>query len=219
MSNVDDPRHRPYQTKPGESLFYAADGHGSALYHRRRQDGKDGVYLIACDGNDEDQQQQSGGSSGGGSGGGSAGVSAQAASSSGGGGGGGGTQRSIRVGHVNKQRQKRKKQQQGQGGGGQSSQSSQSSQRQQEYKHEGDSVNVETRWTNSKIDFYDADKSVGHYDKGKKDWLHHDGQGATHSMRADKQHSHIKHEGNHIWVDQGNCWSSKPIQIKGDDCS
>jgi hypothetical protein len=195
--SADDRRHRPLQTKAGESLFYAADGHGSTLYHRRRQDGKDGVYLITCDGNDEQQQGGAGG---------------QASQQK--------TERTIRIGHVNKKRQNRKskklqeKQQQqfgietfaGQDG-------------QQEFKHEGDSVNTEQRFTSKQIQYYDGSTNVGHYDKSNKDWLHHDGQGHTHSMRADKNHSHIKHDGNHIWVDKGNCYSSKPIQIQADTCS
>src|SRR5262249_48819636 len=92
-------------------------------------------------------------------------------------------------------------------------------QQQERYKHEGDSIKTQMKLDGKKITYNDADKEVGHYDTGNKDWLHHDGQGATHSMRADKNHSHIKHGGNHIWVDDGCCWSSKPIQIKGDDCS
>jgi hypothetical protein len=112
-------------------------------------------------------------------------------------------ERFVSLRHVNKQKQPRKKQ---------------PGQDQQKFKHEGDSVNVEQRLTAGQIQYYDGATTVGHYDKGNKDWLHHDGKGATHSMRADKDHSHIKHEGAHIWVD-GACWSSMPIQIKGDDCS
>jgi len=230
MSGVDDPRHRPYQTKEGESLFYAADGHGSCLYHRRRQDGdyKDGVYLIACDGNDE-QQGGAGGAGGGG------GASARAGNGAGSG-GQGDTKRAVRIGHVQKKRQQRKKGQgqQGQqggngssGGGGAGSgafatnggggSGSQGGGGQQQYKHEGDSVNVETRWTKDKIDFYDADKTVGHYDKQNKDWIHHDGSGAPNSMRADQKHSHIRHGGGHVWSD-GDPKKSKPFIIAPDDC-
>jgi hypothetical protein len=53
MHSVDDPRHRPFQTKKGEALFYSPDGSGQAVYHRRREDDKDGLYLVTLD----DQQQ------------------------------------------------------------------------------------------------------------------------------------------------------------------
>ncbi|HKD36944.1 MAG TPA: hypothetical protein VKB78_09080, partial [Pirellulales bacterium] len=89
---------------------------------------------------------------------------------------------------------------------------------QQRYKHEGDSVLTQVKLDKGKIDFSDSGGTVGHYDNGKKDWLHHDGSGATHSMRADKQHSHIKHDGAHVWVD-GDCKKSKPFVLAPDDCS
>ena len=40
-------------------------------------------------------------------------------------------------------------------------------------------------------------------------------QDDTKSTRADDSHVHIHFGGNNIWVDNGGCWSSKPIQIKG----
>jgi hypothetical protein len=36
------------------------------------------------------------------------------------------------------------------------------------------------------------------------------------SMRVDASHTHIKHGGNAIFVDDGGCWSTVPIQIKAD---
>jgi len=122
--------------------------------------------------------------------------------------------RFISIRHANKPKQSRKPQKRQQGGA-----MPQAGQQQQRYKHEGDSVNTEQRLTAQQIQFYDGGTNVGHYDRGGKDWLHHDGSGASHSTRADKSHSHIKHGGSHIWVDDGCCWSSKPIQIQSDDCS
>jgi len=202
---IDDRRVRPYQTKPGECLYYAADGSGQTMYHRVRGDDKDGLYILTLD----DQQQNGVYIAG-------YGVGQQKQQ-----------KRFVSIRHANKQKQKRKSKslqagQQG-GQGGQGSQlaadgGGQGGQQQQDYKHEGDSINTEVQLTSGKINFNDGGGNVGFYDNQKKDWLHHDGKGATHSMRADKGHSHIKHEGAHIWVD-GACWSSMPIQIKDDPCT
>jgi len=201
MGSIDDPRNRPYQTKPGESLYYAADGHGSCMYHRRRQDGNDGTYLVVCDGND---QQQGGGG----------GAGQQAGQQQ--------TTRKLRIGHVNKKRQKRKKQQQGQqgqgGGGGQQAANGGGGggQQEEQYKHEGDSVNTQTHYSAQKIEHFDGSTEVAHYDRGNKDWIHHDGTGAHHSKRADKVHTHIRHDAD-VWV-AGGCFKSMPFVIKPDPC-
>ena len=39
------------------------------------------------------------------------------------------------------------------------------------------------------------------------------------SVKVDGNHAHIKIGGSSIWVDQGGCWSSKPIQLKADPSS
>jgi len=184
---ANDRRVRPYDMKPGEAAMYSADGSGQTVYHRVRNDGNDGVFMISCDGPSQGEDGKGSGQK---------------------------QSRCVSIRHANKPLQDRKPKKQ-QGGatpqGGQQ-------QQQESYKHEGQSINTEVRLDSKKINFNDGGGNVGFFDSGKKDWLHHDGQGATHSMRADKGHSHIKHEGGHIWVD-GACWSSMPIQIKGDPCS
>jgi hypothetical protein len=193
MVSIDDRRVRPYQTKPGEALYYSADGSGQTMYHRVRGDGADGLYLLTCD-----DQQQSG-----------HGVRGRAGS------GQGPQKRYVSIRHVNKKKQQRK-----------SKKLQQNAQQQydlelfaddqQEYKHEGDSVNTETRHDAQQISYYDGSTNVGHYDRGGKDWMHHDGSGAEHSTRADKSHTHIKHEA-HVWV-AGGCFKSMPFVIKADPC-
>jgi hypothetical protein len=207
-----DRRCRPYDMKPGEGGNYdVIDGKQMAPYFRNRGDSNDGVYIVGCD---AEQQQQ-----GGGGGGGGASAGTQAAGSSGDSSGGGGQDRAVYIRYAKKQKQSRKPQKQQAGGqGGSGSGSSQSGGQQQSYKHEGDSVLTQVKLDKSLIDFSDSGGTVGHYDSGKKDWLHHDGSGATHSTRADKNHSHIKHDGGQVWVD-GNCNKSKPFVIAPDDCS
>jgi len=193
----NDRRARPYDMDPGECALYSMDGKGQIVYHRVRGDDKDGLYLVTMD--DQQASERADGKQ---------------------------TQqtRFISIRHAQKNPQSRKPQKRKPGAqvtrlaDGTELVQGTDGQQQQRYKHEGDSVNTEMRYTSQQMQFYDGSTRVGHYDRGKKDWLHHDGQGAPHSMRADKEHSHIKHEGNHIWVDKGNCWSSKPIQIQSDDC-
>jgi hypothetical protein len=211
-----DRRCRPYDMDPGEGGNYdVIDGKQMAPYFRNRGDGADGVYIVGCDAEQQDQQ-------GGGAGG-----------AGGAGGGGQSTARAVYVRYAQKKKQSRKPQKQQQAGGQSGSSSGgagaaalaangggggSGGQQQQRYKHEGDSVQTQVKLDKSLIDFSDSGGTVGHYDSGKKDWLHHDGSGATHSTRADKNHSHIKHDGGHVWVD-GNCNKSKPFVIAGDDCS
>jgi hypothetical protein len=163
--------------------------------------------------NMKQQESQQGGQQGGGQQGGGGGQSSQT--------------RMISIRHVEKKKQRRKKEVMGggggtqaaDGGGGQGAQSGLPDGSKSGYKHEGDSVNTEQQFTKQKIEYFDGGKTVGHYDRGKKDWLHHDGSGATHSMRADQKHSHIKHDGNHVWCDDANVYKSKPFVIQPDDCS
>jgi hypothetical protein len=115
--------------------------------------------------------------------------------------------------HVQKPQQRRTQQQSssrdGSQRGGQLPDGSQSN-----YKHEGETVNVETRHTATQIAFYDGSNSVGQYDKTKQQWnLNIAGKG---SMVADKDHAHIAFGKMVIWVDKDGCWSSQPIQIKDD---
>jgi hypothetical protein len=216
MVGIDDRRVRPYQTKPGEALYYSADGSGQTMYHRVRGDGKDGLYLLTCD----DAQ---------GSGHGVNGRAGQKPQS-----------RYVSVRHVNKKKQKRKSKSlqpgQGQSGGGgggaalgfwlagvadepgfsEQAAGGGDGQQQEDYKHEGDSVNTETRHTAQQIQHYDGDTNVGHYDRGNKDWIFHTGS-TQQSARADKKHSHIKHDGAHCWM-EGGCFHSIPWVLKADDC-
>jgi hypothetical protein len=108
-----------------------------------------------------------------------------------------------------------------------------SGQQQEKYKHEGDSVNTEVRVSANKIEFYTGTKLVGVYDKGSDTWTINESGGnfkliispshvigqyqdTTKSFMVDKTHTHIKYGGNSIFVDAGGCWSTVPIQIKGD---
>src|SRR5215469_4253667 len=50
VAMVNDRRVRPYDMKPGEAAIYSADGSGQTVYHRVRNDGKDGLYMLTCDG-------------------------------------------------------------------------------------------------------------------------------------------------------------------------
>jgi len=230
MHSVDEPRHRPYKTKPGESQFYAADGHGSTLYHRRHQDGADGLYMCVNDDQQGDGRNIDGSR------------------------GGQQQKRYVSVRHVNKKRQERKgKKNQGQGGGSSRdgrplysltrdelitelvaldydvdstlialghaprNGGSGGGGQQQDYKHEGDSVNVETRHLATAIQFYDGSSESGHYNRGNKDWIYHSGS-AEKSMRSDEKHSHIKNDGAHVWVQKGVCYKSVPFVIKPDSC-
>jgi hypothetical protein len=180
---------------PGEGGFYDPKDGLQVLYHRNRNDGADGFYMVTCDVQGGQGERQ---------------IDGRAQQQQ---------NRFISLRHVNKKKQQRPPPKQQQGGGGGAGGQAAGGQQRQRYKHEGDSVNTEQRLTSAQIQYYDGSTKVGHYDKGGKDWLHHDGQGATHSMRADQKHSHIKHGGNHIWVDDGDCKASKPIIIEPDNCS
>lgn len=209
---ASDRRARPYGLKDGEAAMYSADGSGQMMYHRTRGDANDGLYILTCDdqegeqtllteahaearrarGENAEQQQK----------------------------------RFVSIRHVVKPKQRRKKEKKqgaqalaeggGEGGGQDSGELPDGSK--SDYKHEGKEVNTEQRMTDQQIQYYDGGTAVGHYDRGKKDWLHHDGK-KPHSTRADKDHTHIMHEKeNVVWVNKDGLWSSKPIMIKPDEC-
>jgi hypothetical protein len=193
-AGIDDRRVRPYQTKPGEALYYSADGSGQTMYHRVRGDGNDGLFLLTCD-----DQQQSG-----------HGVRGRAGS------GQGPQKRYVSIRHVNKKKQQRKSkklQQQQQ----QQYDMELFADQQQEYKHEGDSVNTETRHYADQIGYYDGSTQVGNYKKSDKEWCHHTGD-RSQSTRADQNHSHIKFAGSHCWM-EGGCFHSVPWVLKPDPCT
>jgi hypothetical protein len=191
-----DRRCRPYDMDPGEGGLYDSQDGKQMTYFRNRGDSTDGVYIVGCDADPPDQ------GSGGGAGGQAGGQQS--------------TARSVYMRHANKKKQSRKPQKhQQQQGGGTPTRYADGSQR---YKHEGDSINTEVQLTSGKINFNDGGGNKGFYDNGKKDWLYHDGSGATHSMRADKTHSHIKNDGGHVWV-QGAPFKSMPFVIKPDPCT
>jgi len=106
-------------------------------------------------------------------------------------------------------------------------------QKKEKYKHEGDSVNTEVRVTGKRIEFYTGDKLVGHYDKGSNTWeLNESGGkfkviiksdsivcqngGPSKSFMVDNSHVHMKFGAFAIFVDEGGCWSTQPIEIKPD---
>jgi hypothetical protein len=198
-TGTDDRRVRPYGQRPGENQFYSLEGSGQTVFHRVHGDSADGLYLVTLDdqgggGKRPDgtaQQQQA---------------------------------RQISIRHANKKKQRRKKQQMGAGqrdaGGGGSTAStgelpdgSKSG-----YKHEGDSVNTEVQLNSSHINFNDGGGNKGYYDNGAKDWCHMPDGSKERSMRADKQHTHIKNDGGHVWV-QGCCYKSMPFVVKPDPCT
>jgi phage gp45-like len=138
---MDDRRYRPMGLKPGENSQY--DDLGQMTLLRRT-----GVYLLTND-NPEDNQQQGGASSAG-------------ASTRDSGGGSQQVQRFVSLRHVEKQKQQRPGQAQGgaQSGGGA-----------QDYKHEGESINLEVRVSKTRIEFRSGDNVVGYYDKGSSTWV------------------------------------------------
>jgi phage gp45-like len=218
---VDDRRHRPMGLKPGENAQY--DDLGQMTLLRRT-----GLYLLSSD---DVQPQQSG--SGGAGGGSSSGSSQQQ------------TARMASLRHVQKQPQQRPNQSAGSGGSGNAAVSAiaraagattSTAAQAQNYQHEGQTVNNEVRVSKGKIEFYTGSTVVGTYDKQANTWTINESGGKfkvliegdritcqyqdnSHSLRVDQNHVHMKVGGNAIWVDASGCWSSQPIQIKGDSCS
>jgi phage gp45-like len=205
---MDDRRYRPLGLKPGENAQY--DDVGQMTLLRRT-----GLYLLSNDNPEENSSQSSSSSS-------------QQRDSSGSSGSAGQSTRMVSLRHVEKQKQTRPTRGQAQG-----SSSSSSSQSTQDYKHEGETVNNEVRVTKGKVEIYTGDKVVGTYDKQTNTWTLNESGGnfkviidgqqilcqygdATKSMKVDQNHVHIKFGGNAIFVDNGGCWSTGPINIKAD---
>ena len=173
---MDDRRYRPMGMKPGENAQY--DDLGQMTLLRRT-----GLYLLSNDNQEDNQQGGGGGSSGGGGG-----ASARDGSSGGGDSGGGQqTERFVSIRHVEKKKQDRPKRGGGGDGGGggggdgggagastradASSGSGQSGGQQQDFKHEGESVNLEMRVSKKRIEFRSGDDVVGYYEKESKKWV------------------------------------------------
>jgi phage gp45-like len=197
LALISDRRVRPYDMRPGEAGFYSADGTGQLVYHRVRGDNKDGTYIVACDA----------GESGGGSG-----PQARADEQE----EVGSKKRFISIRHAQKPKQSRKPKKKQQGGGAQPK----AGQEDDSYKHEGDSVNTEQVFTDQRINFNEGGGAIGYYDR-EKDWMHHMPGNKKKSERCDDKHTHIMSGKEQvIWVDSitKNCYSSKPIIIKPDEC-
>jgi hypothetical protein len=135
--------------------------------------------------------------------------------------------RQISIRHANKKKQRRKKQQMGAGqqnggggagGGAGASTGGLPDDSKSGYKHEGDSVNTEVQLNSSHINFNDGGGNKGYYDNGAKDWCHMPTGSKEKSMRADKEHTHIKNDGGHVWV-KGATFKSMPFVVKPDPCS
>jgi hypothetical protein len=147
--------------KPGENAQY--DDVGQMTLLRRT-----GVYVLTNDNEEDKQQSQSGGGA-------SAGQHADS-------GGGQKPERFVSVRHVEKKKQDRPKRggqqgqsgQSGQGGasaGTQAASSGQSGGSSKDFKHEGETVNLEMRVSKKRIEFRSGDSVVGYYDKGASRWV------------------------------------------------
>lgn len=83
-------------------------------------------------------------------------------------------ERFVSLRHVNKEKQQRPGQQPSQGGNGAAPATRASPPPPpdpSQFKHEGDSVNMEVRCTKSRIEFRSGDKVVGYYDAGQDAWV------------------------------------------------
>lgn len=199
---VNDRRVRPYGLKPGEAGFYSPKGSGQMVYHRERGDGADGLYIVSCDDQGGGQQAEGG---------------EQQAT------------RIVSIRHTNKPKQRRKKQKKEADGSLREARAGEDTTgdkgelpdgSKSKYKHEGESVNTETQFTAQRINFNEGGGDVGYYDR-KKDWMHYMPGDKKLSSRCDKDHTHIMStKGAVVWVDKqsSNCYSSKPIIIKPDEC-
>jgi len=171
---MDDRRYRPRGLKPGENSQY--DDLGQMTLLRRS-----GLYLLSLDGEDDSQQDSSGGS------GGSGGGASTREGESGGNGGGQTVERFVSIRHVEKQKQPKPQSQSSSGngasGGGSgggaaattlesgSGGASSGGSGQSDFKHEGESVNLEMRVSKKRIEFRSGDDVVGYYDKEGKTWV------------------------------------------------
>jgi phage gp45-like len=145
---MDDRRYRPMGLKPGENAQY--DDLAQMTLLRRT-----GVYVLTNDNPEDKQQSQSGGG----------GASARDSS-----GGQQQTERFVSLRHVEKKKQERKKRGQAGGSSGAAGQQS-GGQSAQDFKHEGDTVNLEVRVSKKRIEFRSGDDVVGYYDKQAKRWV------------------------------------------------
>lgn len=207
---VDDRRVRPYEMSEGEGANYAPDGSEQMVLFKGN-----GTYIVSLDGKSVKDPKEN-------------------------------ATRFASLRHVNKKMQTHKIEKKKDGGDGGGSAGAQATtqaaaggggeQKKEKYKHEGDSVNTEVRVTAKRIEFYNGDKLVGHYDKEANRWELYESGGTlrviidgskivcqhgdnSKSMRVDASHTHIRHGANMIWVDDAGCWSSVPIEIKVDPCS
>jgi hypothetical protein len=234
---MDDRRHRPMGMKEGENAQY--DDLGQMTLLRRS-----GVYILTLDSEDDSQKSSGGGGGGAGvgllagdSGGGggekkerfvslrhvekkkqerqkrgggdSAGGNGGGAGS-GGSGGSGGSVAGLEIYWDRDGRIKWRDPRVGDAGGASGGAGG------DEYKHEGETVNLEVRVSKKRIEFRSGEDVVGYYDKESNTWLFTSGGDESKSLKVDGSHTHMKCGGNHIWVDTGGCWSSKPIEIKPD---
>jgi len=203
---VDDRRVRPYEMSEGEGANYAPDGSEQMVLFKGN-----GTYVISLDGKSVKDPKEN-------------------------------ATRFASLRHVNKKMQTHKieKKKEGAAGGGGGAQAGTlaaaaggGEQKKEKYKHEGESVNTEVRVTGKRIEMRTGDKLVGHYDKDSNTWeLYESGGkfrvivksdkiicqngGPDKSLMVDNNHAHIKFGGNSIFVDGAGCWSTVPIQIKGD---
>ena len=201
---IDDRRHRPLGLKPGESFQYDHQGQGTLIREAA-------TYIMSLD--DDGSGQSPGGKM-------LKDGSGQSQKK----------ERFVSLRHVQKKKQDRSK-----GGspaanlktwrdaGHDISRFSAEERAQAErapnhedYKHEGDTVNTEVRANKSKVEFRTGDTAVGHYDKDAKEWQLTSSGDDSKSVKVTDNHAHIKIGGNSIFVDSGGCWSTQPIQIKGD---
>jgi len=207
---VDDRRHRPMGMKPGESFQYDHQGQGTLIR-------KAATFIMSLD--DDGDGKSPGGKMLRDAEGRETGKSEK-------------QERFVSVRHVVKKKQDREKKTPQQNlqtwidAGWDYDRASPderaekaSAPNHEDYKHEGDEVNTEMRASKSKVDFRTGDTSVGHYDKGGKEWQFTSGGDKDKSVKVDGNHAHIKIGGNSIWVDSGGCWSSKPIELKADPSS
>jgi hypothetical protein len=208
---VDDRRHRPMGMKPGESFQYDHQGQGTLIRNAA-------TYIMSLDDNGDGKAP--GGKMLRDAEGRATGKSEE-------------KERFVSIRHVVKKKQDREK-------GGSPEKNLQtwadagvdlsrltpdelaekaSAPNHEDYKHEGDEVNTEMRASAKKIEFRTGDNVTGHYDKDAKEWQLNSGGDKDKSVKVDGNHAHIKIGGSSIWVDQGGCWSSKPIQLKADPSS
>lgn len=159
---MDDRRYRPWSMKEGECAQY--DDLGQMTLLRRT-----GLYLLSLDSADDSQSSSSG--------------STTPATRDSGGGGGQTVARMVSVRHVEKQKQPRPSGAQGAQGAAGSQQSGQQSGR--DFKHEGETVNMEMRVTKSRIEFRSGDSVVGYYDKQSSKWVF---IGEVHLGKEDASH-------------------------------